>query len=137
MYMTINTETKKSWHDWDEGLSRREEKAMAEFRADHEKDIGFWKFMQYEFFKQWTKLKEYANNNGIKIIGDLPIYVSDNGSDVWANPTLFDIDEETLALRNVAGVPPDAFSEDGQLWGNPVYNWPEHKKTGYDWLCNY
>ena len=132
MYMAINTETKKSWHDWEEGLSRREESAMAEYRSRHKEDIDFWKFMQYEFFKQWNKVKTYANENGIKIIGDLPIYVSDNGSDVWANPGLFDMDEN-LALRNVAGVPPDAFSEDGQLWGNPVYNWAEHKKTGYDW----
>jgi len=132
MYMTINTETKKSWHDWEEGLSLREESAMTEYRSRHKEDIDFWKFMQYEFFKQWNKVKAYANENGIKIIGDLPIYVSDNGSDVWANPGLFDMDEN-LALRNVAGVPPDAFSEDGQLWGNPVYNWAEHKKTGYDW----
>lgn len=132
MYMAINTETKKSWHDWEEGLSRRDEKAMAEYAAENEKEINFWKFMQYEFFAQWEKVKNYANENGIKIIGDLPIYVSDNGSDVWANPDLFDMDE-TLSLRNVAGVPPDAFSEDGQLWGNPVYKWDRHKETGYDW----
>ena len=132
MYMSINRKTGKSWHDWERGLSRRHKKALADYRKENHDDIEFWKFMQYEFFKQWRKLKGYANENGIKIIGDLPIYVSDNGSDVWANPELFDMDKD-LSLRNVAGVPPDAFSEDGQLWGNPVYNWKAHKKTGYDW----
>lgn len=132
LYMALNTETQKNWHDWEEGISRREEKAMEEYRKDNAGRIDFWKFVQYKFFAQWKNLKDYANENGIKIIGDLPIYVSDNSSDAWANPGLFDIDEN-LSLRNVAGVPPDAFSEDGQLWGNPVYKWDEHKKTGYDW----
>ncbi len=132
IYMTINTQTKLSWHDWDKGLSRREKKALTEYKANHQKEIGFWKFLQFEFFEQWNNVKNYANVNGIKIIGDLPIYVSDNGSDVWANPELFDM-KKNLSLRNVAGVPPDAFSEDGQLWGNPVYKWDVHKETGYDW----
>ncbi len=132
MYMAINTETKKSWHEWDKGLSRRRTRAMEKYRRENGAEIGFWKFMQYKFFSQWEKVKAYANRNGIKIIGDLPIYVSDNGSDVWANPKLFDMDKD-LSLRNVAGVPPDAFSDDGQLWGNPVYKWSAHKKTGYEW----
>lgn len=132
LYMAINTRTGKTWHDWDEKLKLRDKEALAEYYAENKADVDFWKFMQYEFFTQWTKVKSYANENGIKIIGDLPIYVSDNGSDVWANPELFDMNED-LSLRQIAGVPPDAFSEDGQLWGNPVYKWEEHRKTGYDW----
>ncbi|MBR5520646.1 MAG: 4-alpha-glucanotransferase [Oscillospiraceae bacterium] len=132
MYMAINTETKKSWHEWDDGLKLRKRRALAKYRKENQEEIVFWKFMQYEFFKQWNKVKSYANENGIRIIGDLPIYVSDNGSDVWANPGLFDMNKD-LSLRQVSGVPPDAFSEDGQLWGNPVYKWKAHKKTGYDW----
>jgi len=131
-YMALSTQTKTSWHNWEKGLAVREEKALAEYRQENKEEIGFWKFLQFKFFRQWSKLKAYANENDIRIIGDLPIYVSDDGSDVWANPELFDMDE-TLSLRNVAGVPPDAFSADGQLWGNPVYKWDEHKKTGYDW----
>jgi len=132
MYMAISKQTNTSWHNWEDGLAKRKVRAMSAYRKEHEKDILFWKFLQYKFFQQWTAVKNYANELGIKIIGDLPIYVSDDGSDVWAHPELFDMDKD-LSLRNVAGVPPDAFSADGQLWGNPVYKWRAHKKSGYRW----
>ncbi len=132
MYMAISKLTNTSWHNWEDGLAKRKVRAMNAFRKEHENDILFWKFLQYKFFSQWAKVKSYANELGIRIIGDLPIYVSDDGSDVWAHPELFDMDKD-LSLRNVAGVPPDAFSADGQLWGNPVYKWRAHKKSGYQW----
>ncbi len=94
--------------------------------------LGLWKFIQYEFFRQWYAVKEYANANGISIIGDIPIYVSDDSCDVWENRRLFQVDEKGYPSR-VAGVPPDYFAEDGQLWGNPLYDWDELKKDGYGW----
>ncbi len=132
MYMAISQQTGTSWHNWEKGLSQRKVRSMNAYRKENKKEIGYWKFLQFKFFEQWGKVKAYANEHGIKIIGDLPIYVSDDGSDVWAHPELFDIDKD-LTLRNVAGVPPDAFSADGQLWGNPVYKWSAHKKSGYQW----
>ena len=95
-------------------------------------DIDFWKFVEYLFFKQWMNLKTYANNLGIKIIGDLPIYVAYDSSDVWANPNIFQLDEN-LVPKKVAGVPPDYFSKTGQLWGNPLYNWDVLEKSNYKW----
>ena len=132
MYMAISRQTKTSWHNWEDGLKKRKIRAINTYKKEHGKEIDFWKFLQFKFFQQWSKVKSYANDLGIRIIGDLPIYVSDDGSDVWAHPELFDMDKD-LTLRNVAGVPPDAFSADGQLWGNPVYKWRSHKKTGYKW----
>ncbi len=98
--------------------------------ADEEKQ--FWKYVQFKFFTQWHKLKSYANSKGIKIIGDIPIYVSYDSADVWKNPHLFQLDANGLPTR-VAGCPPDGFSATGQLWGNPLYNWEEHTKDGYSW----
>ena len=98
------------------------------------REIGFYKFLQYKFTEQWDKLKAYANKNGIKIIGDLPIYVARDSADVWTNPKAFMLDEN-LCPKLVAGCPPDAFSEDGQLWGNPIYNWQYQRKHGYDFWC--
>ena len=132
MYMAISKQENTSWHNWESGLAKRKARAMAAYKKEHQKEITFWKFLQFKFFEQWAKVKAYANEQGIRIIGDLPIYVSDDGSDVWAHPELFDMDKD-LSLRNVAGVPPDAFSADGQLWGNPVYKWRAHKKSGYQW----
>jgi len=106
--------------------------------SDLENDISFKQnaeyemFVQYIFYLQWFKLKQYANQNGIRIIGDVPIYVSADSADVWSQPELFDLDEELNPI-NVAGVPPDYFSENGQLWGNPVFNWAEHQKSSFDW----
>lgn len=94
--------------------------------------IDYYKILQYLFFHQWNLLKNYANQNGIKIIGDIPIYVSADSSDVWTNPDLFLLDKNNSPIE-VAGCPPDGFSESGQLWGNPVYNWENHKKTNYSW----
>ncbi|MBO5744502.1 MAG: 4-alpha-glucanotransferase [Clostridia bacterium] len=98
----------------------------------HEETLKLWKFTQYIFFTQWKDIKSYANKKGIKIIGDIPIYVSDDSSDVWEDTSLFQLDEN-LRPERVAGVPPDYFSEDGQLWGNPLYDWDKMKKTDYKW----
>ena len=95
-------------------------------------DIWFYHFIQYEFYIQWRTLKEYANQKGIKIIGDIPIYVAFDSADCWASPELFQFTEENLP-KAVAGCPPDAFAATGQLWGNPLYDWEYHKKTGYQW----
>lgn len=109
----------KEWTDW----------TTLEFSAAVE--FG-WRFIQYEFFTQWAQIKKYANENGVKIIGDIPIYVSFDSSDVFFNKSLFMMDEDN-SLTDVAGVPPDYFAEDGQLWGNPLYNWAEMEKDGYKW----
>lgn len=109
----------KAWCDWDT------------FETDP--DVLFmWKFIQYEFFMQWAQIKIYANSKGVKIIGDIPIYVSYDSADVWANKELFDLDGNGRP-NCVAGVPPDYFSKDGQLWGNPLYNWDLMAKDGYKW----
>ncbi len=94
--------------------------------------LKLWRFTQYIFYVQWLEIKKYANAKGVKIIGDIPIYVSDDSSDVWEDTSLFDLDEN-LRPERVAGVPPDYFSEDGQLWGNPLYNWDKMKETDYKW----
>ncbi len=98
-----------------------------------EKSAAFWKFVQYIFYSQWFELKEYANKKGVAIIGDMPIYVAMDSADVWSNLPLFLIDEKTLKAEKVAGVPPDYFSEDGQLWGNPIYDWKAMEKDGFSW----
>lgn len=121
-----------SWHGWDDPYKLREKDALARFEDKHSEDIEFWKFVQYEFLKQWLELRKYANTSGIKIIGDLPIYAADDSADVWANPELFALDKDRMPTV-VAGCPPDAFTDLGQLWGNPVYNWYEMKKDGYGW----
>ncbi len=121
--------------DWEECYRIREEKAMAQFCKENAEDILFWQFTQYEFFRQWQALKAYANARGIQIMGDMPLYVSYDSAEVWAYPELFLLDSEGKPVE-VAGVPPDYFSEDGQLWGNPLYNWKEMKKDGYAWWTN-
>ncbi len=95
-------------------------------------DLFMWKFIEYHFFMQWAKIKQYANNKGIKLIGDIPFYVAQDSSDVWKNKKQFMLDEENLPVA-VAGVPPDYFAKDGQLWGNPLYDWEAMKKNGYKW----
>lgn len=124
-----------SWSEWDEDLKRRNAKAIAKAKEEYAKDIEFYKMLQYLFFKQWRELKAYANENGIEIIGDVPIYVAMDSADVWANPKFFYLDEELKPIE-VAGCPPDAFSEDGQLWGNPLFRWDVMKKDGYSWWTN-
>ena len=110
-------------------------KPWQEWESDEISDtetLGMWKFIQYEFFTQWKKVKDYANAKGISVIGDIPIYVSDDSCDVWENRSLFQLNEKGYPSR-VAGVPPDYFAEDGQLWGNPLYDWDELKKDGFGW----
>ena len=120
------------WTRWDTDIKRREEKAMEQARAELDREIRFYEMLQYLFYKQWSALKAYANGKGIRIIGDTPIYVAADSADVWANPGQFYLDEELLPIE-VAGCPPDAFSEDGQLWGNPLFRWDEMKKDGFAW----
>lgn len=122
----------KSFYEWPDALKKREEKALAEAKEKYAEDILFYEFLQFEFEKQWKALKAYANKKGIEIIGDIPIYVAADSADVWANPKLFDLDKSCMPIH-IAGCPPDAFAVDGQRWGNPVYNWAYHKKTGYAW----
>lgn len=120
------------WNEWDEPLKLREEKALAKAEEELSHIIDRYKMEQYLFYSQWYALKKYANKLGIKIIGDLPIYVAYDSADVWASPDNFLLDEN-YSPRVVAGCPPDAFSEDGQLWGNPVYDWEKMREDGYLW----
>ena len=133
LYMALKTANgMKSWAEWPREYRLRDAGALAEFAAGQEEEIGFWKFLQYEFAVQWQKVKDYANEKGIKILGDIPIYVSADSVDAWVGGELFELDAQGGFAR-VAGCPPDYFSADGQLWGNPLYNWPYHKQTGYAW----
>lgn len=133
LFMAIkNANDGKCWNDWDNGLKFRDPHSLWLFKESHRNEVEFWEFVQFEFYSQWTKLKAYANDSGIKIIGDLPIYVAYDSADVWVSPDLFDLDEE-LNPRTVAGCPPDAFSPDGQLWGNPIYKWSKHRDTDFIW----
>ena len=117
---------------WPEDIRLRKKDAMDHYRTMLDEEIRFYEFLQYLFAAQWKKLKEYANKKGIRIIGDIPIYVAFDSADTWSHPELFEFDEKGFPTV-VAGVPPDAFSATGQLWGNPIYRWEYHKKTGYEW----
>lgn len=120
------------WYDWPEEY-RSYERAISEPRGDEIRNaVSEHKFIQYLFFGQWKRLKNHANRKGIEIIGDIPIFVALDGADAWQHPKLFQLDEK-LQPEAVAGVPPDYFSETGQLWGNPLYDWPNHKKDHYSW----
>jgi len=120
------------WDQWKPALKKRNEAAMEKAKVRLAQEIMFQKFMQYQFMKQWKKIHDYANENDVKIIGDIPIYVSYDSADAWATPELFQFTKAGRP-KGVAGCPPDAFSETGQLWGNPLYDWKYHKETGYDW----
>ena len=120
------------WQSWNSLFKTRNRSALASFKKEYASEICFWQFVQFMFFKQWKNVKEYANSKGIKIIGDIPIYVAMDSCDVWANPKYFQLDENLNPLR-VAGCPPDDFSADGQLWGNPVYNYKTLKEDNYSW----
>ena len=122
----------KSFIEWDEDIRLRKPAAVEKCLKEYKETIDLYCFIQYEFFKQWEALRKYANDNGIEIVGDIPIYVAYDSADVWTNPELFVLDKDLKPIK-VAGCPPDAFSEDGQLWGNPLYKWDYHKKTGYKW----
>ncbi|WP_306299001.1 4-alpha-glucanotransferase [Nostoc sp. T09] len=134
LFMALkDTHEGSSWHTWEPELAKREPQAIDQARRQLTAEIFFHKFIQFEFFRQWSQLKTYANMSGIRIIGDIPIYVAHDSSDVWANPEIFCLDEETGEPALMAGVPPDYFSATGQLWGNPVYNWEELQKQNFKW----
>lgn len=133
LFMALKTYYKySSWGEWDEDIKFRRPEAMRKYSEMLSEDIGFWKFIQYKFFAQWNKLKAYANGFGIEIIGDIPIYMGYDSVDVWANQDYFQLDEN-LAPTKVAGVPPDAFSDLGQKWGNPLYDWNKMEAEGFSW----
>ncbi|MBF2021522.1 MAG: 4-alpha-glucanotransferase [Hydrococcus sp. C42_A2020_068] len=123
----------ESWNKWDKDIAKRKPDAIAQWKDRLGESIFFQKFLQFQFFRQWSALKQYANEKGISIFGDIPIYVAHDSVDVWANPELFCLDEETGEAALMAGVPPDYFSETGQLWGNPVYDWEKHQQTNFAW----
>ncbi len=120
------------WTEWDEDIRLRKPEAVKAYTEKYTYEMGYYYFQQYMFAIQWKALKEYANDNGIEIVGDIPIYVAFDSADTWANPELFQLDEENLPI-GVAGCPPDAFSDTGQLWGNPLYKWEYHKETDFAW----
>lgn len=121
-----------SWQSWPEEIRLREPAALQKCRERLKEQTAFWQYVQYLFFTQWQKLKAYANGKGVQIIGDIPIYVSMDSADVWANVSLFQMDKSRRPLA-VAGVPPDLFSATGQLWGNPLYDWRAMEADGFDW----
>lgn len=120
-----------SWVEWDENLRNRNKDFLEKFKLDHKNEIDFYIFIQYEFFSQWQKLKEYTNRRNIEIIGDLPIYVAYDSCDAWVNSDILKIDKDSKQALIVGGAPPDSYSEDGQLWGNPVYDWDKMKSDSY------
>ena len=133
LFMVLkNSHGGRAWNTWEDELRLRKPEAIKEAINKYADEVEFYNFLQYMFNKQWTELKAYANSKGIEIIGDIPIYVAFDSSDTWANPELFQLDKDNVPT-DVAGCPPDAFSATGQLWGNPLYNWAYHKKTGYKW----
>ena len=133
LFMALKDETGGlPWYQWDNGLKFRAPEAISQAQSRLAENIRVYCFVQYLFDSQWTALRSYAHENGIRIIGDVPIYVPLDSADVWSNPELFQLDE-TLTPTEVAGVPPDYFSEDGQLWGNPLYRWDVHKAENYRW----
>lgn len=133
LFMTLkDANGGKSWQEWPKEQCRRETKTLEQVRLAHNEDIAFWKCVQYLFYRQWFELKRYANDRGVSIIGDLPIYVALDSADVWANPGQFQLDRSLRPIE-VAGCPPDGFSEDGQLWGNPLYDWDKMRREDYRW----
>lgn len=132
LFMTIKgLQGDKGLDEWEEKYRLHDMQALAEVRKNYGGDINFHKFTQYCFYTQWLHLKKYANDNGISIIGDIPIYVAHDSADVWSAPQYFELDGN-LNPTVVAGVPPDSFAEGGQLWGNPIYNWDAIEKNNYD-----
>ena len=121
-----------TWTQWAEDIRLRWGYSMDYYRRELYYDIEFHQYMQFKFFEQWYALKAYANEKGIRIIGDIPIYVALDSADTWAHPELFQLDAQNIPYA-VAGCPPDGFSANGQLWGNPLYRWEYHRSTGYDW----
>ena len=122
----------KPWIEWAEDIRLRWQPAMDYYRRELYFEVEYHKYLQFKFEEQWRRLKAYANSKGIRIIGDIPIYVALDSADAWANPGLFQLDKNNIPTA-VAGVPPDGFSPTGQLWGNPLYRWEAHRETGYQW----
>lgn len=133
LFMTLkDLHEGKAWQEWEKPFQDREKEVLQMLCKEREQDVAFWKVVQYLFYKQWFDLKEYANSNGISVIGDLPIYVSLDSVDVWAHGELFQLDENKMP-KEVAGCPPDGFSENGQLWGNPLFDWDYMEQNHYEW----
>lgn len=133
LFMSVKAEFEnKAWTEWeDEDIRLRKPEALAKYREKCAENILFWKFVQFKFYQQWDSFRSYVNGLGIKILGDMPIYVAMDSADTWANPEVFWLKDGKPVC--VAGCPPDYFSEKGQLWGNPLYNWEYLKNTGYEW----
>ncbi len=133
LFMAIrDAKNNAGWHTWEPELAKKQPEALEQWRRKLTEEIFYYKYTQFEFFRQWSTLKQYANMRGIEIVGDIPIYVAHDSADVWGNPENFCLDEQGNAAQ-MAGVPPDYFSETGQLWGNPVYNWDKLQETNFKW----
>ncbi|MEJ1958322.1 MAG: 4-alpha-glucanotransferase [Nitrosomonadales bacterium] len=133
LFMTIaEREHWREWNHWPKDIANRSPQSLHRLEQMCADEIGFWKFCQWCFTRQWLKLKNYANERGIRIIGDVPIFVAYQSADVWSHQELFELDEHGRPSV-VAGVPPDYFSKTGQLWGNPLYRWDAHRDSGYAW----
>ena len=133
LFMALkDTHEGASWYTWEPEFAKRQPEAIAQAQQRLKDEIFYYKYIQFEFFRQWSELKRYANMRGIQIIGDIPIYVAHDSADVWAHPEIFCLDE-TGEAAVMAGVPPDYFSETGQLWGNPVYNWEKLQQLDFKW----
>jgi 4-alpha-glucanotransferase len=123
---------REPWNLWDKKIAQRDEKTLKKLKKEYKQELHYQIWYQFEFFSQWQELKSYANEQGIRVVGDIPIFVDHNSADVWSNPAYFAVDKQGNR-KLVAGVPPDYFSETGQLWGNPLYNWKVMKKDGFSW----
>ena len=133
LYMAVKSKFDMvSWTEWPEDIKMREETAVRRYERRLRNDINFWKFVQFKFYEQWQSFRAYVNGLGIKILGDMPIYVAMDSADTWANPELFQLYDDGDPIA-VAGCPPDYFSATGQLWGNPLYDWDYLKETDYEW----
>ena len=133
LYMALKDRFQgKPWYEWEKGLKFRDPDTVWNTRRELKNEIRFYQFVQYLFYRQWNALHAYANDQGVKIIGDVPIYVPLDSVDVWRNPELFQLDKD-LNPKMVAGVPPDGFTADGQLWGNPLYRWDKMEKSDFGW----
>ena len=133
MFMALKFDSGlKMYRDWDDDIVRREPDAIVRVYNRLDDEINFWVYVQYRFYEQWSKLKSYANKQGIKIIGDIPIYVAEDSADAWAHNEVLMLDPDRTPIK-VAGCPPDGYAPKGQLWGNPLYNWDYLAETGYEW----
>ena len=133
LFLLIKKEHKlRPWMEWDEQYRTKQKDALEAIKARFQDDLRYLAFVQYQFERQWSKLRAYAKKKDVEIIGDIPIYVSLDSADVWSNPELFQLGEDGCPTE-VAGCPPDSFSSDGQLWGNPLYDWDKIAETGYKW----